>query len=405
MKPAGSSPGAQIGLPPEQFAAAFPFHVAVDADLTILQVGSTLRRICPDVRPGARLAEVFHPIRPEGRISFEWVLENRTRFFLLEHGAGDLQLRGEFVELPGESTLLFLGSPWFTDAADINAHGLGFEDFAIHDPVVDLLQVFQASKMALADAKKLAAKLAAQRAELRAANERLRAQEGEARRLALIAARTDNAVVLTDAAGAVVWVNEGFTRLTGYTLEEVAGRKPGAVLQGPGTDRATVERIRRRLRQGEGFTEDILNYRKDGREYWAAIEVQPIRDERGQLANFMSIESDITERRAAQQRLSIQFEVSSVLADADDESAAMVRILEICCRHLGWPLGELWQVADGRVRWATAWHRAVPKVADFTDANRNSSFVPGEGLAGRAFETERAPVDQGRGRRRRFRAA
>lgn len=176
-------------------------------------------------------------------MSAEWVRRNKLRFFLLEHLQSKLQLRGEFVPLPDSDTLLFLGSPWFTDAAEISSFGLGFEDFAIHDSVVDLLQVFQASKMALADAKKLAAKLTTQRAELRAANERLRQQEAETRKLALIAARTDNAVVLTDATGVTVWVNEGFTRLTGYTIEEVLGKKPGAILLGPGTDREIGRRM------------------------------------------------------------------------------------------------------------------------------------------------------------------
>jgi PAS domain S-box-containing protein len=239
----------------------------VDAQLTILQVGSTLRRVCPDVRPGARLDTVFRSVRPEGSITFDWLLQNRSQFFLLKHLAGDLELRGEFVVLPEQSALLFLASPWLTDASEISARGLGFEDFAIHDPVVDLLQLFQASKMALADARKLAAKLTAQRAELRVANERLRQQESEARKLALIAARTDNAVVLSDAVGRVIWVNEGFTRLTGYTLDEVLGRTAGSVLQGPGTDGDTVRRIREHLRKGEGFNAEILNYRKDGRDY------------------------------------------------------------------------------------------------------------------------------------------
>jgi PAS domain S-box-containing protein len=67
--------------------------------------------------------------------------------------------------------------------------------------------------------------------EQRVAHDQLREQEREARKLALIAARTDNAVVLTDETGRVVWVNEGFARLTGYTAEEVVGRKPGELLQ------------------------------------------------------------------------------------------------------------------------------------------------------------------------------
>ena len=58
----------RIGLPPAQFAAAFPFHFAVDESLTILQVGATLRRLCPDVQAGARCDVLFKAVRPEGQI-------------------------------------------------------------------------------------------------------------------------------------------------------------------------------------------------------------------------------------------------------------------------------------------------------------------------------------------------
>jgi PAS domain S-box-containing protein len=376
-----------IGLPPRQFAEAFPFHFAVDAALTILQVGATLRRLCPDVQPGASLDRLFRSLRPDVPITLDWVLEHKARFFLLEHTTSKLQLRGEFVELPGDARLLFLGSPWLTDSSEVAARGLRFEDFAVHDPVVDLLQVFQASKMALADAKKLADKLAVQRAELRATNERLREQQAESRRLALIAARTDNAVILTDAAGLVVWVNEGFTRLTGYALEEMQGRKPGSILQGRHTDPATVGRIRERLRRGEGFTEEILNYRKDGREYWAAIEVQPIPDEQGAVTHYMSIESDVTARRAEQQRMEVQFDVATALAQAIDLPAAIQRVLRVICERLGWQLGQLWQVAEDHLRLLDAWHPESVDIAHFVAASRAMSFRHGEGYPGRVWAT------------------
>ena len=293
----------QIGLPPEQFAVAFPFHFALDLDLKFLQCGSTLRRICPDVQPGAELATIFNGVRPKGGIALEWVSKNLQHFFLFEHRKTKLLLRGEFMALPGKDGWLFLGSPWFTDSSEITALGLSLDDFAIHDPVADMLQVFQANKLALADAKKLADKLIAQRAELRIANERLREQEVETNKLAIIAARTDNAVVLTDAQAKVVWVNAGFTRLTGYTLEETSGKSPGSLLQGPETDPATVRHMRGQLSKGEGFKVEIINYTKGGRKYWLASEVQPIRDEAGRIINFMAIQSDITERKNSENLL------------------------------------------------------------------------------------------------------
>ena len=104
-------------------------------------------------------------------------------------------------------------------------------------------------------------------------------------------------MVLTDATGKVVWVNAGFTRLTGYTLDETIGKKPGLLLQGTETDPATVRYMHEQLSKGEGFKAQIINYSKTGRKYWLATEVQPIRNEAGEILNFMAIQSDITERK------------------------------------------------------------------------------------------------------------
>jgi len=131
----------------------------------------------------------------------------------------------------------------------------------------------------------------------------LRESEGQARKLSMVAARTDNAVILTDGAGRVEWVNPGFTRITGYTLPEVLGRKPGSLLQGPDTDPQTVQRMREKLRRGEGFVEQVLNYAKDTRPYWIFIEVQPIKDEAGETVQFMAVERDITESLEQQRQL------------------------------------------------------------------------------------------------------
>ncbi len=131
----------------------------------------------------------------------------------------------------------------------------------------------------------------------------LRSSEAEAKRLALVASRTNNAVILTDAHGRIDWVNAGFERLTGYLLAEVRGRTPGSFLQGPETDPATVARMRTALAAGKGWSEEILNYAKSGRSYWLALEVQPLHDPRGQVSGFMAIKTDITARREAEHRL------------------------------------------------------------------------------------------------------
>ena len=379
------SNGPAIGLPPAQFAAAFPFHLAVDRRLTLAQVGHSLARICPDMAPGTPLADRFTLIRPEGEWNFDWILEHRRDLFLLEHQATGLGLRGEFVPLPGGEHLVFLGSPWLAESAEIAQRGLGLDDFAVHDSVVDLLQVMEAQKVSLRDAKEVLARLVDQRGELRAANDRLRVQEAEARKLGLIAARTDNAVVLTDAEGRTIWVNQGFTRLTGYTLAGIAGRKPGQVLQGAGTDPDTIARMGERLRQGLGFSAELLNYRKDGRGYWVAVEVQPIHDDEGRLTNYMAIESDITARRATGQRLAIQYDLARLLAHGERLAVVMPRVLRVVGRNLGWQAGIFWERRGDALVPGGLWRDPAAPVPAFLAATRALVCNRGSGLPGRVW--------------------
>ena len=160
--------------------------------------------------------------------------------------------------------------------------------------------------------------------EVRRQHRSLSAQSAELSRLAEIVEKTSNAVVLTDAAGRVTWVNAGFVRLTGYTLEEVLGKKPGDVLQSELTDAATVGAIRAALGEGRGFRGELLNRSKDGRDYWIDMDIQPRKDRSGRVIGFMAIESDITPLVNSRQRLAAVFEAA---ADAIIELDADGRIV------------------------------------------------------------------------------
>lgn len=160
------------------------------------------------------------------------------------------------------------------------------------------------------------------------------ARDAELRKLALIASLTDNAVVLTDPAGLVLWVNEGFSRMTGFTLAEMRLQKPGHLLQGPGTDPRTVELIRTHIAHRKSVNTEIVNHRKDGTPYWSAIEIQPMFDAAGNLTNWMSVQRDITSLRNAEQALRQQ------AATLESSVAARTRELE-SSRHQFQDLIEL----------------------------------------------------------------
>jgi diguanylate cyclase (GGDEF)-like protein/PAS domain S-box-containing protein len=129
----------------------------------------------------------------------------------------------------------------------------------------------------------------------------LETERKNAGRLALIAERTENAVVIANAQGMIEWINAGFERMTGYTLEEVRGRIAGPTLLGEGASCPEGDRLSDAIRRCEPAVAELEINAKNGRAYWARVEIQPL-FESGRHTGFMAIQSDITERKHAEKR-------------------------------------------------------------------------------------------------------
>ncbi|MBZ4420253.1 PAS domain S-box protein [Myxococcus sp. RHSTA-1-4] len=134
--------------------------------------------------------------------------------------------------------------------------------------------------------------------------ERRRA-ERRLRTLESVVTTANDAIVITepgplDEPGPrVVYVNEGFTRMTGYTAEEILGRTP-RTMQGPDTDRTATARIRAALERWEPVRVELLNYKKDGTPFWVDVSIVPVMDAEGSLAHWAAVQRDMTERKAAE---------------------------------------------------------------------------------------------------------
>lgn len=142
---------------------------------------------------------------------------------------------------------------------------------------------------------------------LRDITERKKAEE-ELKKLSFIARETNNAVVITDAAGMIQWVNEAFTRITGYGLNEVMGKAPGDFLQGPETSPVAIRYMRIKITNGRPFECDVINYSKSGKKYWIRIQCQPQLDFNGKLIGFFALETDITLEKEADNYIKISEE-------------------------------------------------------------------------------------------------
>lgn len=101
------------------------------------------------------------------------------------------------------------------------------------------------------------------------------------------------AVILTDAKRRILWVNEDFTSITGYSHEEAIGRIPGDLLQGPLTEKEAIDHIRDGLRRPSSVKADLINYRKNGEPYSCSLVIHPIfTKEKEELTNFIAYEVD-----------------------------------------------------------------------------------------------------------------
>ncbi|WP_238993720.1 response regulator [Calothrix sp. PCC 6303] len=134
------------------------------------------------------------------------------------------------------------------------------------------------------------------------ADERLRLLES-------VVVNSNDAIVITESepiditnGPKIVYVNEAFCKMTGYSLQDVIGKTP-RILQGKNSDRIALKKIRNALESWQSVNVEMINYRKDGTEYWVEINIVPIADKSGWFTHWVAIERDITERKLAEKEL------------------------------------------------------------------------------------------------------
>jgi signal transduction histidine kinase/DNA-binding NarL/FixJ family response regulator/HPt (histidine-containing phosphotransfer) domain-containing protein len=164
--------GSSIGLAAADLATVFPFHLALDEQLRVVQFGPSLHKVIPELFAGATLNE-FAVFEPPLRTDFQSLMSARSNLAVLRTLQLEAQLRGQLLAHDEGRVLLFLCSPWLTSTNALQKLGLHLQDFALQDPTADLLQVLQAQEAILADVRRLVTKLSAQRKEQRSASARM----------------------------------------------------------------------------------------------------------------------------------------------------------------------------------------------------------------------------------------
>lgn len=121
----------------------------------------------------------------------------------------------------------------------------------------------------------------------------------EHERLSIVVRQSDHAVIMTDETLRIVWVNDAWCRLTGFSVEEAMGRHPAELTHGPHTNAATIATMREEIRAGRAWHGEVLNYRKNGTPYWLELSTNPLRSPEGAITGWVALSHDITDQRTS----------------------------------------------------------------------------------------------------------
>lgn len=121
-------------------------------------------------------------------------------------------------------------------------------------------------------------------------------------RLAKVAERTSNLVVVTDTAARIEWVNPAFSTRSGWALDAVRGEKPFPLLVARSAPRHLQDAVVRAFERGEPLQAEVPSQTRAGDKYWISLDIQPLRDLDDNLIGFVSVATDITQLKRSQLR-------------------------------------------------------------------------------------------------------
>jgi PAS domain S-box-containing protein len=224
-------------------------------------------------------------------------------------------------------------------------------------------------------------------------------EEQQLRLLESVVTNTNDAILITEAhpvempGPRIVYVNEAFTKMTGYTLEEVVGKTP-RLLQGPKSDRENLMRINKALKNWETCESTHINYKKNGEEFWVNLSISPVADKEGIYTHWIAIQRDVTVQKNEELQKILLADIGRLFNEAAALNTTIEKVLDLLVDYGGFTLAEAWligAVPDKIKLVATAPLNKISQLF-YEECQFVNSYTKGEGLPGIAWDTQSVQV-------------
>ncbi len=280
----------------DEFNKLFPFYILIDKNFNIKRCGESIFKIITDLKEDSPFSDFFFIKRPYcEELNLINFLGLFTQLIVIESlQKNPIMLRGQFQQY--KDFFLFVGSPWFISMDDVTNRNLKLKDFAIHDPLIDLLHLLKAQEISNQDLKELILRINDQKKIL--IQDKLKIDK-----LSLVASANRNAVVLTDLEGKLFWTNDAYLELTGYTRCDVIEKTVLELGVSQLTNRDDLFEVITSFRNGRTFDCEIYHKKKSGDCFWARMKGQPVLDSNNKFVQYFVIIEDITNERQVNDKL------------------------------------------------------------------------------------------------------
>jgi PAS domain S-box-containing protein len=280
----------------EGFNKLFPFYILIDHNFNIKSYGKSLCKIIPNLKENSLFTDFFLIKRPQcQQPNFSDLFTLCSQLIVLESlQKPPIILRGQFQK--HKDSFLFVGSPWSISMDEVAKRNLKLKDFAIHDPLIDLLHLLKNQEISNEDLKQLILKINEQK-------KILIEDKVEINKLSLVASANKNGVVLTDLKGKLFWTNDAYLELTGYTKCDVIERTLLDLGVSEFTDKENLSKIVTSFKSGKTFDCEVYHKKKNGDCFWARMKGQPVLDLNDEFVQYFVIIEDITKEKQVNDQL------------------------------------------------------------------------------------------------------